>query len=250
MKRFLTWLLLGLAAALTGCATSSPRDAKIRLTATLTSPLNIRLNWSAAPGAAGYVVEWTPDRHSDYVVIAFLPPDITAYTHPDLMPQSPSHYRVRAFYGPATDWVEVSLPAELSDLDYAKRYDQPEDFNWAVPQVVTEKNPVAKQSIRKAVTATAGAPADLKARLARATVSGFQLTWTDHARDEDGYFLERKGAGSEPAFTVCAVLAPDINAFGYAFEPPMRQASFRVRAFYYGKSSNHVMLTTGAAPNP
>jgi hypothetical protein len=248
MMRFLRLASLLLAGGLAGCSTSTPRGATIHLTATLTSPVDVELKWTdTAPGAAGYIVEWTPDLKSEYVVLGFLPPDATAYTHPALMPETTCHYRVRAFYGPASNPIDVRLPEELSNSAYWVRYEMPEDFEWAMPRKVPANPPVAQASIRDANTRADAAPTGFKAELVPTTVSGFQLTWTDRARDEEGYFLEMKTEES-PAFQVRAVMEPNVNAFGYAFEPPMRNASFRVRPFYYGKPSNLVHLITGKAP--
>jgi len=251
MTRVLNFLALLAAAAVAGCATASSHRDRIQLTATLLSPHDIELKWTdPVPGAAGYTIEWTPDEQSEYVVVAFLPPYTNSFIHPDLMPLTTCHYRVRAFYGPASTPVEVSLPSALSDTEYAARYEAPEDFNWAVPQVVPGEGTVSKHSIRNPATPTDGTPADLKAELMPITVSGFKLTWTDHASDEEGYMLEMK-RDAAPDFEVKALTEPDVNSFGYAFEPPMRHASYRVRAFYFSKPSNMVRRTTGpeAAPH-
>ena len=65
----------------------------------------------------------------------------------------------------------------------------------------------------------------------------------DHSNDEEGYLVEMK-SDHDPAFAVRAVVAPDTNSFGYAFEPPERQATLRVRAFYYGQPSAMAQATT------
>jgi hypothetical protein len=80
--------------------------------------------------------------------------------------------------------------------------------------------------------------------LVPSTVSGFLLTWGEHSNDEEGYLVEMK-SDHDPAFAVRAVVAPDINSFGYAFEPPERRATLRVRAFYYGQPSTMTRATTG-----
>jgi hypothetical protein len=49
---------------------------------------------------------------------------------------------------------------------------------------------------------------------------------------------------------VKAMLAPNINAFGYALIPPARKATVRVRAFYFGKSSNLEHKLTGKPETP
>jgi hypothetical protein len=159
------------------------------------------------------------------------------------MPQTTFYYRVRAIYGPTTEPIEVALPTGLSDAEYADRYGKPEDYSWTAPRILPDNAPIEKKSIRDEATAAAAAPTDLTAVLVPVTVSGFQLTWTNHSRDEDGFLLETKNEGS-PDFTVCAKIEPKVNAFGWGFHPPQRKASFRIRAYYFGTSSNLERETT------
>lgn len=237
---------------LAGCSTPAPRaangNATIHLTATLVSPIDIVLNWQDnAPDAAGHIVEWTSDLKDDYVILGFVPANTNTFLHPNLMPETTCHYRVRAYFGPASSPVEITLPEGLSDSEYATRFDAPEEYHWAIPTTIPGDPKAVKKSIRNAGTVADAAPTDLKGALMPITVSGFKLTWTDNASDEDGYLVEMKPEGS-PDFKVCAILGRDINSFGYAFEPPQRKGAFRVRAFYFGKPSNLVSKTTGAAP--
>jgi hypothetical protein len=51
----------------------------------------------------------------------------------------------------------------------------------------------------------------------------------------------------DQAFGVRAFVPPGTNSFGYAFEPPERRATLRVRAFYSGPSSNMAQAKTGPA---
>jgi hypothetical protein len=139
------------------------------------------------------------------------------------------------------------LPKELTLAAYAAAYALPEDYRWALPATVAESSHVTKGSIRNGTTPTGAAPSNLKAELITNTVSGFKLTWTDQSTDEAGFFLERQRAGSS-AFLVCALVEPNINSFGWAFEPPEKTGSFRIRAYYYGEPSNVVMLLTGKDP--
>ena len=106
----------------------------------------------------------------------------------------------------------------------------------------------SKASIRDPRTSSHAVPAEFEGALAPITVSGFKLTWKDRARDEDGYLLEMKPEGDD-AFTVSAMMAPNVNSFGYTLTPPVRRASVRVRAFYYGEPSNLETRATGAAPD-
>ena len=252
MIRLCSWVLLTLIGGLTGCSRTTPRPSEtdaIRLSASMASPVDIALEWhDPANNVAGHILEYTNDPKKDgYVVLGFFPPNHTKFTHPQLIPETTFYYRVRPYYGPVSNAVEVSLPKELTAAAYVAAYALPEDYRWAPPATVPESSNVTKRSIRKTTTPADAAPSNLRAELATNTVSGFKLTWTDHSTDEEGFFLESKRAGSSD-FLVCALVEPDINSFGWAFEPPERTGSFRIRAYYYGEPSNVVMLLTGKDP--
>ncbi len=253
--KVLTTLALALiASVLAGCSRRNPDNPptppqSIALSAVLLSPTDVKLTWKdPAPNAAGYIVEYATEPQGEFTTLGFFPPDQNTFTHPNLMPETNWYYRVRAYYGPASNPVEVALPDTLSDKEYARRFARPEDYSWAAPKTIPIPDglKVVKLSIRSAESAAQAAPSDLKAALAPSTVSGFQLTWSDHASDEDGYLLEMK-PNQSPAFTVRAALDRGSNSFGYAFEPPERRAALRVRAFYYGQPSNLAHVTTGSA---
>jgi len=244
--------LVLLVAGLAGC-TGSPGGSRpaagtsapaagpaIRLTATLTTPTDVALAWSSRqPAAAGLVVEFATEPGGPYTILEFLPPDQTAYAHPDLIPETPFYYRVRPVHGPATDPVEVTLPA--GDLDAKAREDNHE---WAVPRTV-HRGPGPTSAIRDARTAVAGAPTDLTATVMHA--NGIKFTWADHASDEEGYLIEVKPAGST-RYATAAMLDPDVNSFGLVTLPNEKIASFRVRAFYFGEPSNVAYQRTGPEP--
>jgi hypothetical protein len=253
MTRLWSWVLLTLIGASTGCSPPTPRPAAagtIRLTASMISPVDIALEWhDPATDVAGHILEYTNHPETqEYVPLGFFPPAQTTFTHPRLIPETTFYYRVRPYYGPASNPVEVSLPKELSAEAYAAAYALPEDYQWAPPATLPESSNVIKTSIRNTATSADAAPSNLQAELATHTVSGFKLTWTDRSTDEQGFLLEtRRAGGSE--FLVCALVEPDINSFGWAFEPPEKNGSFRIRAYYYGEPSNVVMLLTGKDPS-
>lgn len=171
------------------------------------------LEWHAVePDAASQIVEFATDPNGPYTILGFLPPDETGYAHPDLMPETPFYYRIRAVHGPATTWLTVTLPdGPLPD-------DLPAD-EW-------------------------GAPTDLSATVKHA--NGIAFTWTDNASDEEGYLLEVRPAGS-PGFRVATVLDPNVNSVGLITLPDEKNATYRVQAFYYGQSSNGAHQRTGQA---
>lgn len=241
-------LLAGLAGRSLRAAGAARAHSTIHLTAVLASPTDIVLRWDdPVPGAAGHVVEYATEAKGDYVILAFLPPAENTYKHARLMPLTAFYYRVRPFYGPASNAVEAVLPPILSDAEYANGYGAPEDYSWAPPQSIPSQVAALKTSVRDSTGTNRAAPDDLTATYVSSTVSGFKFTWTSRAKDEDGYLLESKAEdGSD--FAVCAVTPPGTNSFGWALVPPHRRAWFRVRPFYYGSSSNIVSQTTGAPP--
>jgi hypothetical protein len=227
---------IGAAAALltvlTGCGAAPAEPVRgTRLAAALTSPTDIALRWQGTePDIAGRVVEFATEPSGPWTVLEFTQPDRTTFTHPDLMPETPFYYRVRPFSGPASDWVDVTLPAgPLTDDDAGN------DHEWAVPRVLPG-GPPATASAR-----TGGRPTEFTAIVKHA--NGIAFTWTDNANGEEGYLIEVRPAGKE--VRVAAVVDPNVNATGLVTLPDEKVASYRVRAFHYGQSSNLVNLRTG-----
>lgn len=236
-----------LASAL-AAATAAHAQSAIRLTAEMTSPVDVVLRWTnSARGAAEYVVEYAYRPEGPYTVLADKLPSETTYEHPHLIPETTFYYRVRPVYGLASDPVEVRLPESLSDAEYAKRYAASENNIGSEPQILPEPSVIRKRSIRDPATAAEGRPSYLKVQLLAPTVSEFKLTWMDHATDEEGFLLETK-TDDEKEFRVCAVYEPNINSIVRAFEPPQRRGWFRIRAYYYGAPSNMVSKRTGKEP--
>jgi len=233
-------VLVLLAVGLASCspeAQSRPEPAT-RLAATLVSPTDITLEWTGAePGAAGRIVEFATEPGGRYTILQFVPPGQTTYTHPDLIPETPFYYRVRPYYGPASRAVEVTLPEGPFNGAAEQR-----DHTWAEPRTVPG-GAVATRSVRDG----GAAPTELRATVMHA--NGIRFTWTDHARDEEGFLLEVKPRGAAD-FSVAAVLDPDINSFGLITLPQEKKAAFRVRAFAYGRPSNVAHQTTGPEPSP
>jgi hypothetical protein len=236
---FLTLLLV---AGLAGCATPPPGQAaapetSIRLSATLISATDITLEWqNGEPDAAGHIVEFATEPHGRYTILQFLPPHQTTFTHPDLMPETSFHYRVRPFYGPASRPIEITLPE--GPMGSAKK----DDHAWAAPRSIPG-GPIAEHAIRMA--SADAAPTGLKAAVMHA--NGVRFRWTDRAVDEEGYLLEGRPEGSAD-FGVITVLDPNVNSYGLITLPNEKKSSFRVRAFYYGKPSNLAGRTTGTTP--
>src|SRR5215471_18472262 len=199
---YLSLFLLVMVCVLPGCSrhdaagasnTSQSAPQAITLSAALLSPTDVKLTWSdPGRGTAGYIVEFATEPKGEYTTLGFLQPDQQTFIHPRLMPDTTWYYRVRPYYGPASNPVDVALPDRLSDKEYAARFKRPEDYGWATPRTIPDPSSVSKLSLRSTDSALKAAPADLKAALVPTTVSGFLLTWSARSSDEEGYLIEMK----------------------------------------------------------
>ncbi|AHH99283.1 fibronectin type III domain-containing protein [Kutzneria albida] len=217
-------LVLGLAA----CTADSG------LTATRTGSTEIRLTWPAAPDTAlGQVLEYRNQAGGEFTELAFLPANATSYTHSELIPRTDFYYRVRTVFGRESTSVAVALPTGSGPA-------APEG-DWAAPRS-RPSSPGPHNSLRDKENSGAG-PTDLHAEAVG--TDGVHLSWTDHARDEDGYLLEVTPANGS-AVRVAAVLGPGVNEVGVYPLEQEHTASYRVAAFYYGQTSSVAHETTGA----
>lgn len=212
----------------------SPYAAPTELVATLADPININLKWKDnASNEAGYFVEYSPDANNEYFVIEALPPNSTSYRHPNLLPETRFVFRVRPFFGSASNVADITTGKE-----------------GAPQEVIAESTaapigpPIAKCSLKSSDSLASAAPIKLTARLL--PPAGVQLQWIDRAKDADGYLVEIKGNGSD--FRASAFLAAgstSMVSYNFPFEAKFE---FRVRAFIYGQPSNLAEQTTGEDP--
>jgi Fibronectin type III domain len=236
-----TLISLLLVAGLAGCSSSQPEEtsappAPTRLVAKLVSPKDVTLSWkSTQADVAGRTVEFATEPNGQYTILQFVSPSQTTYEHRDLMPETTFYYRVRPYFGPASRPVDVTLPPGEYDENSA------DDEEWAKPHT-DDKGPVPAQTIRNPTGAAAAAPTDFVATVMNP--NGIKFTWTDRASDEEGYLLEAKPDGSAD-YTPVEVLDPNITLVGLITLPNEKKASYRVRAFYYGESSNIAHEKTG-----
>jgi len=226
-----------IAAGMTGCSATEPGpDTDIRLKATGTAPVDIRLDWKGAePGTALQAIEFAtePDK---YTTLGFLPAAQRTYEHLDLIPETPFYYRVRPVHGPASEPVLVNLRAESFDPPAAEP-----DVSWADPRIVPDSKAVAR-TIGEPRTEGAAAPTALRATVM--TRDAIKFTWSDNASDEEGYLLEVKPEQTAD-WTVAMAIDPNINSVGLTVLATERSSAFRVRAYRYGESSNVVHRITG-----
>jgi hypothetical protein len=233
-----TALVLAFVTALSACSATQTTDedgtSSAVLRAERVSPTDIELRWQGGEsGTSGHLLEFATEESGPYTVLQYLSPQVTNYRHPDLIPRTTFFYRLRAFRGPASEPVSVTLPeGELTAADEEAGHD------W-LPARKDPKRAVPGRPLR---LTGAGAPTDLRAAVKHA--NGILFTWTDHASDEDGFLLEARSPNSS-GYEPLVVLDPDINSTGLITLPTEKEASYRIRAFTYGVRSNVVHLTTG-----
>ncbi len=115
VKRALVLCCAAFSAALTACSTAAP---PVSLAATMTSPVDIRLNWTGTdPSAAGRIIEFATAADGPWTTLQFMPVRQDSYVHPDLMPQTSFYYRLRPYYGPASTAVTVTVPGGSAGND-------------------------------------------------------------------------------------------------------------------------------------
>ncbi|MFD9962727.1 fibronectin type III domain-containing protein [Amycolatopsis sp. NPDC058986] len=217
-RRLLVLLAAYLAAA--GCAAPAPaprRESAAGLTATLTTPLDIVLRWPDDPAAAGTMLEFATDPNGPYTTLQYLPPHLTTYTHPDLLPQTSFYYRIRPFFGPAS--------APLADGT------QP-----AAP-------PPAGAPVPVRTPGDAAAPVGLHS--AREADGTLKFTWADRTTDEEGFLLEQRKPGTA-MFAPVEVTGANTTSCELSTLPGEEGAAYRVRAFFTGPPSPLAHQTTGA----
>jgi hypothetical protein len=231
IKFFAAVSLVVLAGCSAGPTGDAPNLTAPNLIATLTMPTNIDLAWHVVdPAAAGQVIEYATEPNGTYTILAHLPPTSTSYRHPDLIPQTPFYYRVRPYYGTASAPVDFTLPPG----EFVESGTDPEE--WVKPK--TLPGPAGTALVRDA----SGAPANFTVTMMHA--NGVKFTWEDRTRDEEGFLLEIKPSDA-PDFAVSGILDPDVNAFGMITLPNEKKATYRIRPFRFGESTNIAHQTTG-----
>lgn len=96
--------------ALPACSAGTT-DADEPLRGVLTTPTDIDLEWTDdRPGVAGHLLEFATGETGPYTVLDYLPRQVSDYRHPDLMPHTTFHYRLRTYRGPVSRPVRAELP--------------------------------------------------------------------------------------------------------------------------------------------
>lgn len=210
-----TALAAVLAATLVACG-PPPAPPAPAFTATLTSPTNVVLHWPSDPAAAGYLLEYANAAAGPWTALQYLPPGQTAYTHPNLIPETPFYYRIRSFAGP----VSATVTAGNASAS-------------AVPPAAG-----APVSVRQ----PEAAPANLTAT--PAPDQSLHFAWTDRSTDEAGFLLEIRRPGASD-FAPVEVTDPHATHCALSLLPGEQGSAFRIRALSYGPLSPVVERTTG-----
>jgi hypothetical protein len=210
------------------------------LTASFRDPINIDLRWrNDHPSVRGHLVEYTSNSSEEFVVLGILPVEKTTFAHPDLAPQTKYFYRLRPYMGEASSEV-IATTGKDSGSPPPGSVEDGEPVIDAADAATTTK----KKSLRDPATSAISTPEDLT--FSAPSPRSVSLKWRDRANDEDGYLLE--AAGPSEAFYVVAFLPVDTVGFTIPNLPPETACRFRVRAFFYGPSSNVVERLTGDEP--
>ncbi|MFH0521488.1 hypothetical protein ACHBTE_30435 [Streptomyces sp. M41] len=105
---------IAVSAALLLALPACSADTGQALTGVLTTPTDIDLRWrDTPPEAAGHVLEFATEEAGRYTVLQYLAPQVTAYRHPDLMPHTTFHYRLRTYTGPTVRPDQAERPDGL-----------------------------------------------------------------------------------------------------------------------------------------
>src|SRR5262249_32499100 len=134
MKHFPVLAVVLLAGGVTMCSAADQcvdASSTIHLSATMLSPVDIRLDWKDLQPAAGHIVEWATETNGNYTILPFAQPGTTSFVHPDLAPQTKCCYRVRPYFGVASEPVEIKTKKLIPDEKVA-------DLTWADPKITSE----------------------------------------------------------------------------------------------------------------
>jgi hypothetical protein len=230
--------------SLAGCSSSSHDTPASRetaftspneLTATLTNGNNVLLHWkNNATADGGNWVEYTQPGY-DYIKLQAFGSDaeVTSFVHPDLAPQTKFIYHLAPYFGRPTQPVEITTGVASNNA--------PKLAEGPIPSGNTEPPGAKKFSLRAITTFADAMPSDLTVALSSPT--SVDVHWKNHATDEDGNLLEI-AAHPEGPFHACALLPSGATSFRKTELPPEAKCYFRVRAFFYGKETDPVSVTT------
>ena len=208
-----------------------PRD----LRASLVNGQHVDLKWThtaTAPG--GVFIEFKIREDENFTMLEAAWPGMSTYRHPDVAPDTRFIYRVRSFFGRPSDPVSIQSGKKgEADKDQAEG---PFDGSGEAPS--------SPSSTQQKAFAPEMTPTDVTARLSSGT--GVELHWRDRATGEDGYLVEML-EGPATQYRIVALLPPDTTSFRKTALPEQTRCTFRIRAYFYGASSNLAEVLTPSA---
>jgi hypothetical protein len=210
-----------------------PRD----LTAILVDGQHIDLTWkyeATAPGGA--FVEFKMGAEDErFTLLDAAWPGTAVFRHPDVAPDTRFIYRVRSFFGRPSEVVQIETGSKgPSDADQVEGPLDGSDGMVAYGESTNKRPAFAPET----------APSHFTARLSSGT--SVELRWRDRAVDEDGYLVEISPV-RDGDYRIAALLRHDSSSFRKISLAEKTRYFFRVRAFYFGQSSNLATVLTPSA---
>jgi hypothetical protein len=204
---------------ITGTTPTAPA-APANLVATAASTSQINLTWTDSDSTEnGFKIERCTGTDCSgtgaaFAQIAIVAANVTSYANTGLAASTSYSYRVRAFNG-------------IGNSDYS---------NTASVSTQALPTPPAAPT---GLTATA------------ISTSQINLSWTDNAANETGFYVERCTGASCSSFTQIASLGANVTSYSNTGLSASTSYSYRVRAYNTGGNSgysNTASATTQAAP--
>jgi carboxypeptidase T len=192
---------------------STPPAAPTSLTASAVSSSQINLTWTdGASAEQGFKIErCTGAGCSDFAQIATVGANATNYSNTGLTASTSYSYRVRAYNA-------------AGDSDYSN----------------------AAGAETPAAPALPDAPSNLIATVV--SKSQINLTWTDNASNESGFYVERCKGATCTNFTRIATLATNVTS--YANTKLTASTTYRYRVLAYNASGNSAYSNIAKATTP
>jgi C1A family cysteine protease len=194
---------------------STPPAAPTNLTATGIAYNQINLTWSDNAGnETGFRIErCTGAGCSDFAEIAVVSANMTSYANTGLAPATSYSYRVHAYNGAgASDYTNTASAVTLD------------------------------------LPAAPAAPTNLAATAA--AYNQINLTWTDNASDETGFYIERCTGASCGDFTQIAAVGANTTSYANTGLSASTSYSYRVRAYNAGGNSDYSNTASAVTQAP
>lgn len=187
----------------------NPPVAPANLTATAVSSSQIDLTWTDSDNTeTGFKIErCTGAGCTDFTQIATVGANVTSYSNTGLTASTSYSYRVRAYNA-------------IGDSDYSN-----------TASALTLEAP-----------ATPAAPTNLVATAV--SRSQINLTWTDNAINETGFYIERCRGATCTNFTQIAAVGPDVTSFANSGLTANTSYRYRVRAYNASGTSAYSNIAT------